>query len=99
MTDQMIVDVSHAAYMVQNAGHSASMAIVSAANQHARPSAVFKPSIYPDGTMWCALLGENLMEGVAGFGDTPEAAAIAFDKNWMTGKTPAAIAKAEGETP
>ena len=27
-----------------------------------------------DGDKWCALVGENLQEGVAGFGDTPTAA-------------------------
>jgi hypothetical protein len=26
---------------------------------------------YPDGDQWCALLGENLQEGEAGFGNTP----------------------------
>ena len=27
-----------------------------------------------DGNKWCALLGENLQEGLAGFGDTPSEA-------------------------
>ena len=27
-----------------------------------------------DGDSWCALVGENLQEGIAGFGDTPAAA-------------------------
>lgn len=27
--------------------------------------------IYPDGDSWCALLGADLQEGVAGFGDSP----------------------------
>lgn len=31
-------------------------------------------TIQIDGDMWCALLGENLQEGVAGFGDTPQEA-------------------------
>lgn len=26
---------------------------------------------YKDGDQWCALYGENLQEGIAGFGDTP----------------------------
>lgn len=32
-----------------------------------------------DGDQWLFLWGENLQEGVSGFGDTPEAAAEAFD--------------------
>ena len=28
-------------------------------------------SVFLDGNQWCALVGENLQEGVAGFGDTP----------------------------
>ncbi|MEG9884073.1 MAG: hypothetical protein V6Z86_05565 [Hyphomicrobiales bacterium] len=55
-----------------------------------RPTAVFKPSIYPDGNMWCALLGENIQEGVCGFGETPEKAAKAFDLAWINKRTPAA---------
>lgn len=53
-----------------------------AAYQMQRPSAVFKPRIFPDGNQWCALLGDNLQEGVAGFGDSPELACEAFDKAW-----------------
>lgn len=41
------------------------------------PEAVTPPApntytvqIYPDGDMWCALLGKNLQEGTAGFGKT-----------------------------
>ena len=32
--------------------------------------------------MWCALLGANLQEGVAGFGTTPAKAMWAFDTAW-----------------
>ena len=46
------------------------------------PHVLMKPDFYPDGNMWCALLGENLQEGGAGFGETPELAASDFDKNW-----------------
>lgn len=35
---------------------------------------------YPDGNQWCVLWGENLQEGVAGFGDTPYLAILAFNK-------------------
>ena len=46
------------------------------------PHVLMRPAIYPDGNMWCALYGANLQEGVAGFGETPEAACADFDKNW-----------------
>lgn len=51
-----------------------------------RPFFALKPRIMPDGNQWCALYGENLQEGVAGFGDTPEAAACDFDNNWFSQK-------------
>ena len=35
-----------------------------------------------DGDSWCALCGENLQEGVAGFGDTQEDALAAFEQAW-----------------
>ncbi len=62
-----------------------------AAGELARPSAVYRPAVYPDGDKWCALYGVNLMEGVCGFGDTPEEAMRAFDQAWLKEKTPAAI--------
>ncbi len=47
-----------------------------------RPSVLFHPTLYRDGNQWCCLLGVNLMEGVAGFGDTPDIAACEFDRAW-----------------
>lgn len=46
------------------------------------PHVLMRPRVYPDGNMWCALYGENLQEGVAGFGPTPAAACDDFDRNW-----------------
>lgn len=46
------------------------------------PSAVYRPSVRMDGNQWCALYGENLQDGVAGFGNTPAAAMEDFDRNW-----------------
>jgi hypothetical protein len=37
------------------------------------------PKLFIDGTNWCALYGENLMEGIAGFGPTPSAALADFE--------------------
>jgi hypothetical protein len=62
-----------------------------AAQEMARPSVLFKPVLSIDGSNWCALLGENLVEGVAGFGETPHAAMEAFDQAFYKQKTPAAI--------
>ena len=47
-----------------------------------RPSVLYKPKLSKDGNQWCALYGENLHDGIAGFGDTPAEAMIDFDKEW-----------------
>lgn len=41
-----------------------------------------KPRIFPDGSQWCVLYGENLQEGVAGFGKSPILAVYDFNKAW-----------------
>jgi len=48
-----------------------------------RPSVLFKPKLTKDGNQWCALYGENLQDGCAGFGDSPEKAMLEFDKAWV----------------
>lgn len=53
-----------------------------------RPFMLLKPRIYPDGNQWCALYGENIQEGVCGFGDTPAKAATDFDIAWLNAKAP-----------
>lgn len=53
-----------------------------AAQEYKRPSAVYRPALGMDGNQWVALYGANLMEGVAGFGDTPALAMADFDRNW-----------------
>ncbi len=68
-------NLGHYAYMTQ-------MAMQEAISGYMRPSAVYRPKIYPDGNEWCTLYGENLQEGVAGFGDSPEIAMHEFDKAW-----------------
>jgi len=62
-----------------------------AAQEMARPAVVFKPTLSADGDMWCALLGEDLQSGIAGFGKTPAEAMIAFDQAFYKGRTPAAV--------
>lgn len=51
------------------------------------PAAIFKPKVFPDGKLWCALYGENLHEGIAGFGETPELAIDDFNATWEKAKT------------
>ena len=52
------------------------------------PSTLYKPKLCVDGNQWCALYGEDLQIGIAGFGDTPELAMADFDRNWITSLTP-----------
>lgn len=68
--------VCFAADMVKNSWQEAAW-------EQQRPSVVFKPVLSKDGNMWCALFGNNLQEGVAGFGSTPAKAMWAFDTAWL----------------
>ena len=43
---------------------------------------LLKPKIFIDGDMWCVLYGENLQDGVAGFGKTPTLSVYDFNNNW-----------------
>jgi hypothetical protein len=68
-----------------NISHYAMMAgnqIQQAAAAYESPSAIWRPKIAIDGDQWCALYGDNLQDGVAGFGDSPALAMADFDKNW-----------------
>ena len=57
-----------------------------AAYEMQRPSVLYRPALSRDGNMWCALYGENLQEGIAGFGETAAAAMTEFDQNWLKEK-------------
>ena len=83
-----MIDVSYDAFIARVAICEAA-AIVSGAMT--APHMLYKPTLSPDGTKWCALYGDDLQVGVAGFGDTPEKAMAAFDVAWRTEKTPAAL--------
>ena len=66
-------------------GHYAEMTMRAAQDvlaEQQRPSVLYRPRIYTDQGLWCALYGENIQDGVAGFGETPAAACADFDKNW-----------------
>lgn len=83
-------DISFTRQILQEAFASAAFAVETAGYEHKRPSSVFRPTLSADGDMWCALLGENLQEGVAGFGKTPAEAMTAFDIAFLNERTPAA---------
>lgn len=46
------------------------------------PHVTMRPRLFIDGNKWCALYGENLQDGVAGFGDSPSLACDDFNANW-----------------
>jgi hypothetical protein len=68
--------IGHAAAQIASVAYDLAHNI---AQYHATFSAALKPSLKKDGDMWCALLGDNLQEGVSGFGSTPARALAAFD--------------------
>lgn len=43
---------------------------------------MLKPKLTMDGDKWCVLYGENLQEGIAGFGDSPHQAILNFNSEW-----------------
>lgn len=58
------------------------------------PHVLMRPAIFPDGDMWCALLGDDLQVGIAGFGKTPAEACEDFDRAWREDRTPTAKLRA-----
>ena len=56
--------------------------IYSVSHEWQRPSVLFRPKLQIDGDHWCALYGDNLVEGICGFGRSPAEACAAFDKAW-----------------
>lgn len=52
--------------------------------ERTRPSMLFQPRVFRDGPVWCALYGEDVQEGVVGFGASPALACEAFDAAWTT---------------
>ena len=70
----------------ENIGHCVMMigeSIRVVASEYERPSVLFRPRICVDGDKWCALYGDDLQRGVAGFGDSPAKAMLDFDLNWF----------------
>lgn len=81
-------DISHSQAMVRDE-------FMAVTWEMQRPAVLFRPSVYADGSKWCALYGADIMSGVCGFGDTPAEAMADFDKNWQSQKTPVALRAVE----
>lgn len=43
------------------------------------PHTIFVPRLFKDGNMWCALYGKDMMEGIVGFGRSPDKAIKRFN--------------------
>ena len=78
-----------AANAIAHEAFCAGQAWQQAAAAHERPCVLWKPRLFIDGNQWCALLGENIQEGVVGFGDSPDAAMREFDDAWREKLPPA----------
>ena len=83
-------DISHSQAMVRDE-------FMAVTWQMQRPAVLFRPSLYADGTAWFAFYGEDIMSGVSGSGETPEAAMDDFDKNWHAQRTPDAVRAAKAD--
>jgi len=53
-----------------------------AAAEYDRPSTVYKPRLFIDGNVWCAIYGEDIQNGVCGWGKSPAEAFADFDRKW-----------------
>jgi hypothetical protein len=60
------------------------MSFAEVANEYMRPCVLLRPRLSIDGDLWCALYGDNIQDGVAGFGKSPSDAMHDFDKNYHT---------------
>ena len=61
------------------------IACIEAANTWVRePFEKYGAKLFVDGNQWCALYGENIQEGVCGFGDSPAEAVTAFNAEWYS---------------
>lgn len=73
---------SMVANAIVNAAQQAGYEWQVTAQHYASPSVVWKPPLSIDGNQWCALYGDDLQSGVAGFGSSPHEAMLDFDKEW-----------------
>ena len=79
---------SMAANAICHAANMTQLSMQEAIGQYTLPSVIWKPRLFIDGNQWCALYGEDLQSGVAGFGASPAHAMWDFDKAWSTKLNP-----------
>ncbi len=84
MTDEDAIarGVADAYQMAGYYAHVAAERQLDAANESLRPFILYRARVFQDGDQWCALLG-SVETGVCGYGETPDAAARAFDEAWQ----------------
>lgn len=68
--------------MLQRAANDAWVREQDLSHELLRPFRLMKTGIVLDGNQWCVLYGDNLQDGVAGFGESPDLASRAFDTAW-----------------
>jgi len=44
---------------------------------------ILNPALFRYGDQWCVLHGENIQDGICGFGSSPTNAIYAFNKAWV----------------
>jgi hypothetical protein len=79
---EQVLDYNRQDVVMDAICHAARMTAETMQQEYCRPAVVFKPRIFMDGDQWCALYGDDLQNGVAGFGDSPDKAMRAFDAAW-----------------
>lgn len=72
-----------AASAISHAAHMAQASWQEAAAEWQSPHVTMRPKLSIDGNQWCALYGDNLQDGVAGFGESPYLAMCDFDRAWL----------------
>lgn len=62
--------------------HHVRQACAEIAGEYTLPCVIYRPRLFRDGVLWCALHGDNLQDGVAWFGSSPEKAMRNFCLEW-----------------
>ena len=44
---------------------------------------ILKPKLYRDGNQWCCLYGEDIQEGICGFGESPYKAIMDWNNSFF----------------
>lgn len=85
-TYRAIYDAARDAFQLGNLPDIVAYKYITAAEEQQRPSVLFRPTLSIDGNMYCAMYGDDIAQGCAGFGETAEAAMRDFDQNWRETK-------------